>query len=108
MSKKMSTFKIEFLNPTQFNTYEQDEGAINGWQKYLRCNFVSASNSYKTIYSITRAFYTTRDDMKTYKPNDGDEITFRLIVRNKVTKETREYTFTESLKLPYEIEKYLE
>ena len=96
-------FKIEFLNPTQFNTYEQDEGAINGWQKYSRCNFVSASNSYKTIYSITRAFYTTRDDMKTYKPNDGDEITFRLIVRNKVTKETREYIFTEILKLPYEI-----
>ena len=101
-------FKIEFLNPVQFNTYEQDEGVINGWQKYSRCNFVSASNSYKTIYSITRAFYTTRDDMKTYKPNDGDEITFRLIVRNKVTKETREYAFTESLKLPYEIEKYLE
>ena len=96
-------FKIEFLNPTQFNTYEQDEGAISGWQKYSRCNFVLASNSYKTIYSITRAFYTTRDDMKTYKPNDGDEITFRLIVRNKVTKETREYIFTEILKLPYEI-----
>ena len=101
-------FKIEFLNPTQFNTYEQDEGAINGWQKYSRCNFVSASNSYKTIYSITRAFYTTRDDMKTYKPNDGDEITFRLIVRNKATKETKMYTFTENLKLPYEIEKYSE
>ena len=96
-------FKIEFLNPVQFNTYEQDEGAINGWQKYSRCNFVSASNSYKTIYSITRAFYTTRDDMKTYKPKDGDEITFRLTVRNKVTKETREYIFTESLKHPYEI-----
>lgn len=96
-------FKIEFINPTQFNTYEQDEGAINGWQKYSRCNFVSASNSYKTIYSITRAFYTTRDDMKTYKPKDGDEIAFRLIVRNKMTKETREYIFMESLQLPYEI-----
>ena len=96
-------FKIEFLNPLQFNTYEQDEGAINGWQKYSRCNFISASNSYKTIYSITRAFYTTRDDMKTYKPEDGDEIIFRLIVRNKVTSETKEYIFTESLKLPYEI-----
>ena len=96
-------FKIEFINPVQFNTYEQDEGAINGWQKYSRCNFVLASNSYKTIYSITRAFYTTRDDMKNYKPNDGDEITFRLIVRNKMTKETREYIFTEILKLPYEI-----
>ena len=96
-------FKIEFINPVQFNTYEQDEGAINGWQKYSRCNFVLASNSYKTIYSITRAFYTTRDDMKNYKPNDGDEITFRLIARNKLTKETREYIFTEILKLPYEI-----
>ena len=97
-------FKIEFLNPIQFNTYEQDEGAINGWQKYSRCNFVSASNSYKTIYSITRAFYTTRDDMNTYKPNDGDEITFRLTVRNKTTIATKEYIFTESLKLPYDIE----
>ena len=99
-------FKIEFLNPMQFNTYEQDEGAINGWQKYSRCNFVSASNSYKTIYSITRAFYKTRDDARTYEPNDGDEITFRLTVRNKLTLETKEYTFTENLKLPYEIEKY--
>ena len=96
-------FKIEFLNPTQFNTYEQDEGAINGWQKYSRCNFVSASNSYKTIYSITRAFYTTRDDMKIYKPKEGEEITFRLTVRNKAAKETREYIFTEALNLPYEI-----
>ena len=96
-------FKIEFLNPVQFNTYEQDEGAINGWQIYSRCNFVSATNSYKTIYSITRVFYTTREDMKTYKPEDGDKITFRLTVRNKVTYETREYIFTDSLKLPYEI-----
>ena len=97
-------FKVEFINPVQFNTYEQDEGAINGWQKYSRCNFVSASNSYKTIYSITRAFYTTREDAKTYKPNDGTEITFRLTVRNKLTKETRDYIFTENLNLPYDIE----
>lgn len=101
-------FRIEFLNSVQFNTYEQDEGAINGWQKYSRCNFVSATNSYKTIYSITRVFYTTRENMKTYKPNAGDEITFRLTVRNKSTGETKEYIFTEELKLPYEIEKYLE
>ena len=99
-------FKIEFINPVQFNTYEQDEGAINGWQKYSRSNFVSASNSYKTIYSITRAFYTTREDTKTYKPNEGDEITFKLTVRNKATMETKEYIFAEFLKLPYEIEKY--
>ena len=101
-------FKIEFLNPIQFNTYEQDEGAINGWQKYSRCNFISASNGYKTIYSITRVFYTTRDDMKIYNPEDSDEITFRLTVRNKLTQKTQEYIFTERLKLPYDIEKYSE
>ena len=99
-------FKIEFLNPAQFNSYEQDEGAINGWQKYSRCNYISASNGYKTSYSITRVFYTTRDDMKTFKPNDGDEITFELTLRNKATGKTKEYNFTESLKLPYDIEKY--
>lgn len=101
-------FKIEFLNPMQFNTYEQDEGAINGWQKYSRCNFESASNSYKTIYSINRAFYTIREDMKTYKPNEGDEITFILTVRNKTTKEIKEYIFAETLKFPFDIEKYSE
>ncbi len=101
-------FKIEFLNPVQLNTYEQDEGAINGWQKYSRCNFVSATNGYKTICSISRAFYTTRENMKTYTPEDGDEITFKLTVRNKNTLETREYIFTERLQLPYDIEKYSE
>ena len=45
--------------------------------------------------------------MKTYKPKDGDEIIFRLTVRNKATKETQMYTFTEELKIPYEIEKYI-
>ena len=45
--------------------------------------------------------------MKNYTPKDGDEIIFRLTVRDKATKETREYIFTESLKLPYDIEKYL-
>jgi len=101
-------FKIEFLNPMKFNIYEQDEGAINGWKKYSRCNFVSCTNSYKTIYSISRVFYTTREAMSAYQPKGGDEITFMLTVRNKATKETKMYTFTENLKLPYEIEKYSE
>ena len=101
-------FMIDFLNPVQFNTYEQDEGAINGWQRYSRCNFISATNSYKTIYSITRVFYTTRENMETYKPKAGDVIIFKLIVRNKSTGESKDYIFVEELKIPYEIEKYIE
>ena len=46
--------------------------------------------------------------MSAYQPKGGDEITFMLTVRNKATKETKMYTFTENLKLPYEIEKYSE
>ena len=94
-------FRIEFINPLQFNMYEQDEGAINGWQKYSRCNYVSLYNSYKTVLSISRTFYTTRDNMKTYKPKEGDTISFKVFVRNKNTNKTKVYTHTETLKLPY-------
>lgn len=94
-------FKIEFTNPTEFNTYEQDEGAINGWQKYSRTNFYSLTTSYNTILSVGRAFYTTRDNKKTFVPKSGDKLEFKLTVLRKCSNETREYTFSETLKLPY-------
>lgn len=94
-------FQIEFLNPTQFNTYEQDEGAINGWQTYNRVNFVPLTASYNTILSVGRAFYTTRANKQTFVPKEGDEISFKLTVLRKCSNETREYTYKETLKLPY-------
>ena len=42
-------FKIDFTNPTQFNVFEQDEGAINGWQKYSRNNFTKLTNTGTTV-----------------------------------------------------------
>ena len=94
-------FKIEFTNPVEFNTYEQDEGAINGWQKYDRTNFYPLTASYNTIISVGRAFYTTRANKATCVPKDGDQIEFKLTVLRKCSNETREYTFNETLKLPY-------
>ena len=94
-------FKIEFLNPKEFNTYEQDEGAIIGWQKYDRRNFYSLTASYNTILSVSRAFYTTRANKEKCVPKDGDQIEFKLTVLRKCSNETREYTFSETLKLPY-------
>lgn len=94
-------FKIEFTNPVEFNTYEQDEGAINGWQKYDRTNFYPLTTSYNTILSVGRAFYTTRANKKICVPKDGDIIEFKLTVLRKCSNETREYTFSETLKLPY-------
>jgi len=94
-------FKIEFINPTEFNTYEQDEGAINGWQKYNRVEFSPLTVSYNTIVDVGRAFYTTRANKASYIPKSGDKLEFKLIVLRKCSNETREYTFSENLKLPY-------
>ena len=94
-------FKIEFTNPVEFNTYEQDEGAINGWQKYDRTNFYPLTASYNTIISVGRAFYTTRANKAICVPKDGDQIEFKLTVLRKCSNETCEYTFNETLKLPY-------
>ncbi len=96
-------FKIEFLTPTGFNNFEQDEGAINGWQKYNRNQFVFLTNEGNTVVSVSRAFYTTRDMAKTFKPVDGDALNFKLTVHRKCSDETREYTFSEVLKMPYSL-----
>lgn len=94
-------FKIEFTAPTQFNAFEQDEGAINGWQKYSRVNFTNLNNMDQTIISVGRAFYATRTDKKTFKPQEGDKLEFILTVHRKCSNETREYSFSETLKLPF-------
>ena len=87
----------------EFNEFEQDEGVINGWQKYSRNRFVSITNSDKTIMSVSRMFYSTRANMKTFKPKDGDTVDFKLTVHRKCSDETREYTYSEILKMPYSL-----
>lgn len=96
-------FKIEFTNPTAFNTFEQDEGAINGWQTYDRDEFVSLTNSGNTVVSISRAYYTTRENKKAFHIADGDEFSFTLTVRRKCSNETKEYTYTEAIQMPYSL-----
>lgn len=94
-------YKIEFLEPAEFNEFEQDEGAILGWQKYSRGDFVGLNLSNNTIVSVGRAFYSTRANMKKFKPTEGMDISFKLTVFRKCSNEKKEYTFSEKLKLPY-------
>ena len=94
-------FKIEFLNPAQFNEFEQDEGAVLGWGAYTRNEFKGLTLMDNTISSVGRAFYSTRENMKTFKPVEGMEISFRLTVLRKCSGEEKEYTYTEKLELPY-------
>lgn len=98
-------FRIEFKNSVEFNAFEQDEGAINGWQKYNRDNFVTLTNSGNTIVDIRRAYYTTRENAKTFSIADGDTIDFELTVHRKCSDESKTYSFSEILKMPYPLEK---
>ena len=94
-------YRIEFLTPTHFNEFEQNEGAILGWQKYIRGDFVGLTLSNNTIVSVGRAYYSTRANMKRFKPTEGMEISFKLTVFRKCSNEKKEYVFTEKLQLPY-------
>lgn len=95
------SFKIDFETPSEFNTFEQDEGAINGWQKYNRNEFVSLTNTGNTIVSVSHAFYTTRANAKKFSVSDGNELKFKLTVHRKCSNETKEYSYSETLKMPY-------
>jgi len=96
-------FKIEFETPEEFNTFEQDEGAVNGWQKYNRNEFVKLTSSGNTIVSVGRAFYTTREKTKHFTVTEGDALKFRLTVRRICSNESKEYSFNESIKMPYSL-----
>ncbi len=95
------SFKIDFESPSEFNTFEQDEGAINGWQKYNRNEFVSLTNSGNTVVTVSRAYYTKRANAKKFSVLDGDEIKFKLTVHRKCSNETKEYSYAEKLNMPY-------
>ena len=94
-------FKVEFKNPTEFNSFEQDEGAILGWQSYSRIHYAKIVVSSAPIFSVSRAYYATRENMKTFKPKDGDKLEFTLTVCRKCSGETRKYEYTDVLKMPY-------
>lgn len=97
-------FKIEFISPSEFNVFEQDEGAINGWQMYNRDNFRKLSILSGEITSIIRANYTTRELKEALKLYEGMEIQFKLTVRRNCSGEEKEYLYTEKLELPYPVE----
>ena len=94
-------YKIEFISPAEFNEFEQDEGALVGWSKYDRNEFKKLTASNNTILSVSRAFYSTRDNMKKFEPTEGMDITFKLTVLRKCSGEQREYTVKQKLELPY-------
>ena len=72
-----------------------------GWQSYSRIHYAKIVVSSAPIFSVSRAYYATRENMKTFKPKDGDKLEFTLTVCRKCSGETREYEYTDVLKMPY-------
>ena len=91
-------FKIDFVNPSEFNVMEQDEGAINGWQTLNLNQWRSITLADTTIFTVIKKTYTTRANMEKLKLYDGMPLEFVLSVQRKCSGEVKEYHYTETLK----------
>ncbi|OQB12318.1 MAG: Protease inhibitor precursor [Firmicutes bacterium ADurb.Bin193] len=96
-------FKIEFLSPSEFNEFEQDEGEILGWQSYNRDIFKKLVLTNSTVTTLTQENYTTRANKKKITLSEGMEIKVKLTVRRNCSGEEREYIFTETMQYPYPV-----
>lgn len=94
-------FKVEFISPAEFNTYEQYEGSELGWQKYDRTEYNKITSDGDTIFSVSRGYYTTQKNIKKFKPTDGCELKFKVTVLKKCNGKLEEYEYSEKLKMPY-------
>ena len=94
-------FKVEFISPAEFNTYEQYEGSELGWQKYDRREYNNITSDGETIFSVSRGYYTTKNNIKKFKPTDGTELKFKVTVLKKCNGKFKEYEYSENLKMPY-------
>lgn len=94
-------FKIDFITPVEFNMFEQDEGAINGWQTYDRNQWFKLGVKNTTVFSVSSEHYTTRANKEKLKLYEGMPLNFKLSVQRKCSGEVREYSYTETFKYPY-------
>lgn len=94
-------FKVEFISPAEFNSYEQYEGSELGWQKYDRTDYNKITSDGETIFSVSRGYYTTKNNTKKFKPTDGTDLKFKVTVLKKCNGKFKEYEYSEKLKMPY-------
>ena len=95
--------KVEFITPTEFNVKEQPYIRAEGWQTI---NVTGAWHGIGKmdnvpLCEVTATYYTTRENMKTFTPYEGMEITYKVSIKKISTGEVREYTYTDYLQLPY-------
>lgn len=94
-------FKIDFKNPTEFNTYDENLGAILGWDTFERNQWRNVKKNGDDIFSVSARYYTTLENMETFELYDGMPMEFTLSVKRLCSGEVREYNYTETFKYPY-------
>lgn len=94
-------FKIDFTTPIEFNVFDENEGAINGWQTYNLNQWTTLSISNSTIVSVSRKYYTTRANKEKLQLYEGMPLEFVLSVQRKCSGKIKEYSYSETFKFPY-------
>jgi hypothetical protein len=91
-------FLIEFINPSELNTTEIYEGAINGWQTVQLNQWRQIYYPDSPLFVVNKKYLTTRENMKSFNLQDGMTLNFVLKVKRKCSGEIKEYTFSETYK----------
>jgi hypothetical protein len=94
-------FKIDFITPSEFNTYDENMGAILGWQTYNNNEWRSIKKAEYPIYTVSSKYYTTRTNKEKFELYDGMPMEFKLSVKRLCSGEIKEYHYTETFKYPY-------
>ena len=94
-------FKIDFITPSEFNIYDEDMGAILGWETHNRNQWRNAKKNGDEIFSVSAEYYTTRENKTTFELKDGMPMEFTLSVKRLCSGEVKEYHYTETFKYPY-------
>lgn len=101
--------KVEFITPTEFNTMESPAliYAEDPWVISKTCGTWKGIGNIdnKSLCEIFAKYYTTRENMKTFIPYEGMEITYKVSIKKISTGEVREYTYTDYLQLPFGLKK---
>lgn len=96
-------FKIDFTNPTEFNVFEMDMGAVLGWQTHNNNQWRSIKKAEYPIFTVSSECYTTRENKEKLNLYDGMPLEFTLSVKRLCSGEVKEYKYTETFKYPYPV-----
>ena len=58
-------FKIDFITPSEFNIYDENMGAILGWETHDRNQWHKIQYADDSVFSVSSRYYTTRENKTT-------------------------------------------